>query len=138
MEKLKVIFKIHNSIYSHDELNDKLSTNATNSWCKGETIGKGKFNLRQRNTTWQLEFNNSTNELKNDLNILLCDALAFIKGKEKEIKIISEAADLELVIVAYLAETVNFGFFLEKEVLKTLSLLDVEVDVDIYYLRRNK
>lgn len=127
MENITVAIKIHDFECSIDAINQKLGIDATQYWLKGEIIPNRDGKITRKHSSWIIRHSveNST-----CINQSIIDLLASIN--ENELISLSYKYLCELSIVMKCRNENNIGLNFNKEILKKICLLGIELDVDIY------
>ncbi|TKC09074.1 DUF4279 domain-containing protein [Pedobacter frigoris] len=129
MENVTLALKIHDFECSIEAINKKLGIDATESWLKGEIIPNRDGSITRKNSSWIIKSSIENSEF---INQGIDDLLMSIN--ENELLAFSHKYLCELSIVMKCRNENNIGLNFNKEVIKKLSSLGIELDVDIYML----
>lgn len=129
MENITAALKIHDFGCSLEVLNKKLGINATESWLKGEIIPNRDGKITRKNSSWIIKISVENSGL---LNKRITDLIMLVN--ENELKKLTDKHLCELSIVMKCHDENNIGLNFDKEILKKISALGIELDLDIYML----
>ena len=119
-----------------DELTKELGLNPTETALKGQKYFQGPPDNNIEKiwpyNYWEYRVTTITNDW---VNILIDDFFnTVIKPGEEKIKLVTLICQAEFSIVQYSYDGYNPGFHIDKEKLKILGNLGIELDIDIYCL----
>lgn len=133
MENITIALKIHDFECSIEVINKKLGIDATESWLKGEIIPGRNGKILRRNSSWILKSSIENSAFINQAIIALLMSINY-----DELIIFSQKYLCELSIVMKCHNENNIGVNFDKEMLKRLTTLGVDLDLDIYMLPKKE
>ncbi|MTH55343.1 DUF4279 domain-containing protein [Bacillus mangrovi] len=133
MEKTQVMvnFSLYGDVFPLDYVTDKLGLQPTHSYNKGDLIPNYSTALYKKETSWDLEtgYEESLNteiQLQRILKSLLNKSSSIIELKNMY------SLDCKFSIVIIVEEGETPAFYLSKEFIKFASLIEAEIDIDLY------
>ncbi len=122
-----MIYKIFGDNFDPDEFTNLVGIFPTEVVYKGELIGK-RIKREAETNSWELRIEKSVSYVDE----LIRDFLLQIKGKEEIIKQITSKNESVIDIIIDFNRPTGPSFYIDKKVLKELSVLNLGIDIDLY------